>query len=176
MKQWLHNELQTTDISTGDFAEKCRRQASAYLGQIRKVLGKQDGIVRFEDVPGRNLPEKQDIAKNIWPFVKLVTIATGHVLLRHGLCLFDVPGKIDRVINHHLILTVTGYGDTSHLRTAVINRYRRKADFEMVVVPSSRVATSETHDRYLDLSLHVKGASKMMVVMNKSDVSAYSSG
>jgi len=71
------------------------------------------------------------------------------------------------------ILINIGYGDTSHLRTAVINTFRRKADFEMVVVPSSRVATSETHDRYLDISLHIKGASKMMVVMNKSDVSSH---
>lgn len=72
-----------------------------------------------------------------------------------------------------IMLMSVGYGDTSHLRTAVINTFRRQADYEMVVVPSSRVATSETHDHYLDLSVHLKGANKTMVVMNKSDVSLY---
>ncbi|KAF1940545.1 P-loop containing nucleoside triphosphate hydrolase protein [Clathrospora elynae] len=152
-RRWLNDELHNTDIREGDFKGRCYQQAKQRLSQIGTLLPVQDGTVNFVDVADRNLAEKQGVAKKIWPFVKLVTLSTGHVLLRHGLCLFDLPG----------------YGDTSHLREAVINTFRRKADFEMVVVPSSRVATSTTHDRYLDLSLHIKGAKKMMVVMNKSD-------
>jgi hypothetical protein len=73
--------------------------------------------------------------------------------------------------NDMLVLTISGYGDTSHLRNAVVNDYRRKADFDMVIVPSSRVSTSMVHQTYLDRSLHMRGPGRMMVVMNKIDVS-----
>ncbi|RAR11801.1 hypothetical protein DDE83_004398 [Stemphylium lycopersici] len=152
-KKRLRHMLYKTDIRTGGFLDACCLRAEDRLCQIRKELGLPEGSNKFVHVPDRQLPRMQDKIRKIWPFVKLVSIETGHVLLRHGLCLFDVPG----------------YGDTSHLRTAVINTFRRQADYEMVVVPSSRVATSETHDHYLDMSVHLKGANKTMVVMNKSD-------
>ncbi|KAG9195143.1 hypothetical protein G6011_00263 [Alternaria panax] len=153
-KKWLENMLQSTDIRTGEFKETCCKQAKERLVQITKELGFEDGLARFADIHDRELAVKQNEGRKIWPFIKLVTIATGNILLRHGLCLFDLPG----------------YGDTSHLRTAVINTFRRKADFEMVVVPSSRVATSETHDAYLDLSLHLKGASKTMALIDENNM------
>ena len=56
------------------------------------------------------------------------------------------------------------------MRDAVVNVYRAKADYEIVVTPHSRVETSEKHDRYLDRSLQ-KGADRTMLVMTKSDVS-----
>jgi len=68
-------------------------------------------------------------------------------------------------------LTRIGYGDMSQLREGVINNFRWKADFEMVVAPCSRLQTSVLHDEYIDRSIHLKGANKTILVMNKSDVS-----
>jgi hypothetical protein len=92
-RQWLEEALHTTDIRTGGFLDVCCRQATKRLEQIGKKLGVKDGVARFEDVADRKVADAQIIARRIWPFVKLVTIATGHILLRHGLCFFDLPGK-----------------------------------------------------------------------------------
>ncbi|CAO2653639.1 Nn.00g030500.m01.CDS01 [Neocucurbitaria sp. VM-36] len=151
---WLEQILHTTDIRKGDFADLCCQEVQQRLSQIGKQLGVRDGVAEFLDISDRDLVDKQDLAMKLWPFVKLITIATGHVLLRHGVCLFDLPG----------------YGDTSNLRKAIINVFRRRSNFEIVVVPSLRVATSITHHDYLDLSLHLKGPKKTMVVMNKADL------
>ena len=59
----------------------------------------------------------------------------------------------------------------SQLREAVINNFRWKADHEMVVVPCSRLQTSVLQDEYIGRSIHLKGANKTILVMNKSDVS-----
>lgn len=69
------------------------------------------------------------------------------------------------------IANKTGYGDMSQLREAVINNFRWKADHEMVVVPCSRLQTSVLQDEYIGRSIHLKGANKTILVMNKSDVS-----
>lgn len=72
------------------------------------------------------------------------------------------------------MLTHIGYGDTSQLRQAVINKYRWDADFEMVVAPAPRLQTNETQAKYLDLSIRQKGADKTILVMNQIDVSGKS--
>jgi hypothetical protein len=59
----------------------------------------------------------------------------------------------------------------SQLCEGVINSFRWKADFEIVVAPSSRLQTSILHDRYIDRSIHLKGANKTILVMNRSAVS-----
>jgi hypothetical protein len=40
----------------------------------------------------------------------------------------------------------------------------------LVVAPSSRLQTSVLRDHYIDRSIHLKGANKTILVMNKSDV------
>jgi hypothetical protein len=69
------------------------------------------------------------------------------------------------------MLIYIGYGDTSQLREAVINAFRWKADLEMVVARNSRIHTSTQQDKYLARSIHLKGADRTILVMNKSDVS-----
>lgn len=93
-KKWLESTLRSTDIRVGEFKETCCKQAKQRLIQIAKELGFVEGLARFADIHDRNLAAKQNEARKIWPFVKLVTIATGNILLRHGLCLFDLPGKL----------------------------------------------------------------------------------
>ncbi|KAH7351394.1 hypothetical protein BKA66DRAFT_575614 [Pyrenochaeta sp. MPI-SDFR-AT-0127] len=153
-RRWLQETLYETDISMGDFSNICFTHAQARLDQLDTKMPINNGKSTLSDVSDRELAKAEAMIREFWPFVKVVTVATGHVLLRHGLGFFDLPG----------------YGDTSQLRETVINTFRRKADFEMVVVPSSRVQTSITQQQYIDLSIHLhKGPNKTLLVMNKSD-------
>ena len=47
----------------------------------------------FKNISDRKLGKETSKIKELWPFVKVVTISTGHILFRHGLRLFDLPGK-----------------------------------------------------------------------------------
>jgi hypothetical protein len=91
-RQWLNNRLQDTDIREGDFRQRCFAQAKTRLGEIGTRLHAQNGISVNKDVSDKSLVQARNIIKEIWPFVKVVTIATGHVLLRYGICFLDLPG------------------------------------------------------------------------------------
>ncbi|RMZ70013.1 nuclear gtpase slip-gc-like [Pyrenophora seminiperda CCB06] len=157
---WLEKELHYTDIREGKFLSTCRQQALNRFSELAMEMRGLDIVTRkvvFHNIPDRNLGRRTATIRNHWPFVKVVTISTGHILFRHGLRLFDLPGKS------------IGYGDMSQLRESVTNKFRRKADFEIVVAPCSRLQTSVLHDRYIDRSIHLKGPNKTILVMNKSD-------
>ncbi|KAF2821246.1 hypothetical protein CC86DRAFT_411542 [Ophiobolus disseminans] len=70
---------------------------------------------------------------------------------------------------HHIYLA-TVYGDTNQIRNANTDKARASAHFEILVVPSSRSATNETHDQNLDRSISRRGANKTLLVTNKCDV------
>jgi hypothetical protein len=72
--------------------------------------------------------------------------------------------------NNAYMLTVKGYGDTSQIRNAIIDKSRDTAHFEIVVSPSSQVITSSVQERYLDRSIRRHGADKTLLVTNKSNV------
>lgn len=65
---------------------------------------------------------------------------------------------------------MTGYGDLNQTRTAVVNDYRRKANFEMVVAKSDRYLSSTTQDRYLTRAIQQHKAQNTILVLNKADV------
>jgi guanylate kinase len=92
-RQCLNRVLQDTDIREGDFRQRCFAQAKTRLSEIATRLHAQNGISINKDVSDRSLVQARNIIKEIWPFVKVVTIATGHVLLRYGICFLDLPGK-----------------------------------------------------------------------------------
>ncbi|OAL47612.1 hypothetical protein IQ07DRAFT_122991 [Pyrenochaeta sp. DS3sAY3a] len=147
----LDRELHAADIEAGRFFQICFDKAKERLAQIGTEFFVQNGIARLHNIPDRDLEKSQLKIKELWPFVKCVTIATGHILLRHGLQLIDLP-------------------DTSQLREKVINEYRWNANFEMVVVvPSSRFETSIKQEQYLDRSIRLMGADKTVLVLNKVD-------
>ncbi|KAF2127584.1 hypothetical protein P153DRAFT_358456 [Dothidotthia symphoricarpi CBS 119687] len=150
----LDELLHDTDIRTGNFFQLCVEKTKERLEQVDKQIGLQNEVSKHSNISDRDLVKTRNIAKELWPFIKVVTISTGHVLLRNGLCFIDLPG----------------YGDSSQLRDTVINDYRWKADFEMVVTPISRIRSSLVHERYLARSIHIKGAEKTILVMNKSDL------
>ncbi|KAI4958200.1 hypothetical protein J4E86_003797 [Alternaria arbusti] len=152
----LERMLYHTNIKEGNFFNDCCKRANDRFAQLATDMSERDlhnRTAHFKNIPDNRLGRKTARIKELWPFVKVVTIATGHILLRHGLRLFDLPG----------------YGDTSQLREGVINNFRWKADFEMVVAPCSRLQTSVLHDEYIDRSIHLKGANKTILVMNKAD-------
>ncbi|KAL6703376.1 hypothetical protein ACN47E_009718 [Coniothyrium glycines] len=153
-KTWLENALYKTDIREGDFATQCFAYAQARLQYLRTAwMEMEDRKAKFLDIPDYELTSKITEARRFAPLVKMCLIETGGVILRHGPSFLDLPG----------------FGDTSHFRESVINDYRRKSDFEIVVVSSSRFRTDQRQLRYLDDSIHIKGANNILLVMNQSD-------
>ncbi|KAJ8106416.1 hypothetical protein OPT61_g9549 [Boeremia exigua] len=61
------------------------------------------------------------------------------------------------------------YGDLNQTRTAVVNEYRRKANFEMVVAKSDRFSSSTAQDRYLTRAIRQHEARNTILVLNKAD-------
>jgi hypothetical protein len=91
-KTWLENTLHKTNIREGDFRQRCILQARDQMNKIATRLKAQNGIVVEPNVSDKKLVQIRNIVKKIWPFVKAVTVATGHVLLRHGISFVDLPG------------------------------------------------------------------------------------
>jgi hypothetical protein len=94
--EWLERELHHTNIKEGNFYDICCRQAHDRFAQLAGELSEvnlQTRKAHFKDIPDRRLGKLSNKIKKLWPFVKVVTIATGHILFRHGLRLFDLPGN-----------------------------------------------------------------------------------
>jgi hypothetical protein len=71
-----------------------------------------------------------------------------------------------------VILIKSGFGDTNQLRAAHINKFRWKADLELIVAESARIRTNRTLNRYIADSVRMKRkAGGTIVIMNKTDVS-----
>lgn len=66
---------------------------------------------------------------------------------------------------------ITGDGDLNQIRKAVINEYRRQADFELIVADSCRYSTSEDAEDYLRRAVQQHGSANTVLVLNKIDVS-----
>jgi hypothetical protein len=70
-----------------------------------------------------------------------------------------------------MTLNKLGFGDTNQLRAAHINKFRWKADLELIVAESSRIRTNKTLNKYIADSVHIKKkAGGTIVIMNKTDV------
>lgn len=93
-KKELEHRLYHTDIRQGSFEGLCLQKVTERFEQLRTELNIKDNVSEFRDVHDRELPRKRSLIKKLWPFVKVFTIATGHILLRYGICFYDLPGKI----------------------------------------------------------------------------------
>lgn len=91
-EELLDRELHATDIEAGRFFQICFDKAKERLAQIGTKFVVQNGIAKLRNIPDRDLENAQLTIKELWPFVKCVTISTGHILLRHRLQLIDLPG------------------------------------------------------------------------------------
>jgi len=96
-KAKLEYMLHHTDIKRGDFLDTCCRKADERFLQLTTWLSGIDTQARtayFPNVPDNRIGRATGKIRKIWPFVKVFTILTGHILLRHGLRFFDLPGKL----------------------------------------------------------------------------------
>ncbi|KAH7084300.1 hypothetical protein FB567DRAFT_528770, partial [Paraphoma chrysanthemicola] len=152
-KRELDHRLFETDIRQGDFDQLCLQKVQERFDNLKARLHIRDDVSEFFDVHDRDLPEIRSLVDKLWPFVKVQTIATGHMLLRYGICFFDLPG----------------FGDTNQLRAAHINDFRWKANGEMIVADCSRIRTNIILERCLAQSIHLKGPQRTTLVTNKSD-------
>jgi hypothetical protein len=91
--QQLEDRLYTTDIRQGDFEATCIAKLRRRFQQLDTQLQIKENVSLFLDVSDTDLRETRHLIKQLWPFVKVVTIATGHILLHYGMCFYDLPGK-----------------------------------------------------------------------------------
>lgn len=166
-REQLDYFLDSADLEGDDFVLLCHEQAELRLQGLQVV----DSMVSYRAVPDSELPEIQGWLAGIWPLVKCVTIATGHVLLRNNVCILDLPGKGPIRNTECTWLTKVGYGDDNHIRTALTDEFREQTHFEIVMAPTARVVSSLVQERYLNRSIRRLGARNTLLVTAKSDVS-----
>jgi len=97
----LERQLYHTNIKEGNFLNDCCKRANDRFAQLATEMSEVDLETRtahFKNVPDNRLGRKTSKIKELWPFVKVVTIATGHILFRHGLRFFDLPGKSTAIL------------------------------------------------------------------------------
>lgn len=92
IKQWLHQKLSIVNTAREWFIRRCYEEAKERVAQVGTELGIGDHIAEIKDVHDRQMGRLEATIKKMWPIVKLVTITTGHSLLRHGLSFLDLPG------------------------------------------------------------------------------------
>lgn len=93
----LDNELQNTDIDNETFRKACHEQAAIHLHRLGNEQEKHQHQEDHADIANKNLRKVRSKAKRSWPFIKAMVILTGHMLLRYGLCLYDLPGTSNRL-------------------------------------------------------------------------------
>jgi GTPase SAR1 family protein len=85
LSRWLKEQ----DLEDGRFLERLMQLATDHVYQIQH---QEAGSHVYTDVRDERLDDVRSWAVKMWPLVKSVTIATGSVLLRQGICLMDLPG------------------------------------------------------------------------------------
>lgn len=93
-KKILEHRLYNTDIRQGDFQDLCIEKLSARFQQLNQQLQIKNNVSEWFDVHDEDLGMQRKLAKKLWPFVKAFTIATGHIIPRYGMCLYDLPGNV----------------------------------------------------------------------------------
>lgn len=86
----LENWLQDPDLEDGRFLNRCVDVALDHIAKIHAT----EGNVVYEDVSDDELQTHREFAATIWPLVRSLTISTGSILLRNGICFLDLPGKL----------------------------------------------------------------------------------
>jgi hypothetical protein len=91
---WLENALYKTDISMGDFAHTCYSHAKARLARLAATCDIKEGKAQYFGISDTDLGRRNIVLKAYAPLIKVAIIETGHILLRHGVNFFDLPGKM----------------------------------------------------------------------------------
>lgn len=86
----LQGWLREPDLEDGRFQQRLMQMVAAHLSFVQ---GKEGGVRAYTEIPDKSLEQVRNWSK-MWPLVKSVTISTGSVLLRNGLCLIDLPGTV----------------------------------------------------------------------------------
>lgn len=87
----LQRWLEEPDLEDGRFLEHLVKLAKVHLANYQ---GTERGDAEYTDIPDVHLAYFRSWAVNMWPLVKSVTISTGSILLRQGICLIDLPGIV----------------------------------------------------------------------------------
>lgn len=85
----LDDDLEEFDLEDERFLNLCVGAAK----RRKENIEAQDGSLHYSAVSDESLATIQESADKIWPLVKSVRIATGHVLLRNNVYILDLPGE-----------------------------------------------------------------------------------
>lgn len=85
----LETWLLEPDLEDGRFLNHCVDIALRHLSKIHAT----EGSLLYTNVTDEQLQNHREFAATIWPLVRSVTIYTGSIILRHGVCFLDLPGK-----------------------------------------------------------------------------------
>jgi hypothetical protein len=88
-KRTLEDALEKLDIEDGSFAALCVEHAKQRLSEIHA----HNGVLQHDAISDEDLTAIRTSAESVWPLVRSVRLATGHVLLRNNVCILDLPGK-----------------------------------------------------------------------------------
>jgi hypothetical protein len=165
------------NFTNGLLQEWCLKKQDERLSQLGVGV---DGTITFTDVLDKEDLKRTDnpkvmeavrkVADSLAPLLDTVIIATGGLLLSHGLVFLDIPGKSQVQLLFMKLLIVLGYGDRSQIRIASANAHRRGAHGELIVTATERVEDSEAVDDSILRSIRTHGRDNTILVINKLDV------
>lgn len=137
--------------------------------------GAAEGLILHKAVADADLDDRLREIEDVSVLVKSIQVETGHTLLRNNVRFLDVPGMTKLAFLSLFSLTCAGYGDRNHMRTALIDKFRGMADFEVVVGPCVRSVSSKAQNTHLQLSTRRLGPERILLVANRADVGTFTS-
>jgi hypothetical protein len=87
----LEHFLENTNIESSDFLDYCLTMIESRLAELEA----EEGHLSFTDIADEELPNIWNTASMIYPLVKVLHLATDHILLKNNMCVLDLPGKLE---------------------------------------------------------------------------------
>lgn len=98
----LDEDLEYTDLEDESFIDACVKAAKQRLEETSGP----DGFSQLDVISDEDMGEFQEVTIEVWPLVKSVHIATGHILLRNNVCILDLPGRTSDAVYADALTTV----------------------------------------------------------------------
>jgi hypothetical protein len=87
----LEHFLENTNIESSEFLDYCLIMIQSRLAEAEAV----EGHLILTDISDEELPNIWKYTNMIYPLVKVLHLATDHILLKNNICVIDLPGKLE---------------------------------------------------------------------------------
>ena len=98
----LDEDLEYTDLEDESFIDACVKAAKQRLEETSGP----DGFSQLDVISYEDMGEFQEVTIEVWPLVKSVHIATGHLLLMNNVCILDLPSRTSDAVYADALTTV----------------------------------------------------------------------